>query len=362
MKRSSFSKTSSRVRIEYMTACREWLSWNPTAYRKPSYDSSCIGLSTSVWRMSSFFFALVPDAKLTSACVAFSSERVSQCLAAPSFRMCMPSTSFVSRATSLKLLCPGALCKWTRVLLWAAWLPNQGDQPLRPPRPCAMSGRRSTGCAPRPKLHSKGRTRRGYHWYKPKEEVSRLVSWCWLPPRSWPLHPARPVSSLKSGCACRWVPRRPASAGAHTSCPCCPGSHSMLCLYLPPVKSFEAEEALFSWTPAGATGLPVLALAIPCKMAHRIALDARPAFFWPAFPRYVPLLLEFEARCSLVLAKLMRSCFISSQSFRGTKLRTVAIFSEVGGKRFNTIALNIAFEVISPASWRSSCVPSALVR
>ena len=105
--------------------------------------------------MSSFFFALVPDAMFTGARLAFPSAHVSQCPAAPSFQMCIPSTSFVSRAISLKLLCPSALCHRTRVLLWAAWLPNQGDQPLRPTHPCAMPERRSTGGALGPRLHTK---------------------------------------------------------------------------------------------------------------------------------------------------------------------------------------------------------------
>ena len=112
--------------------------------------------------MSSFFFPLVPDALYTGAGLAFSSPHVSQCPAAPSFRKCMPSTSFVSRATSLKLLCPGALCHCTTVHLWAAWLSNEGDQPLRPTVPCAMPGERSVVSALGPKLHTKGRTRRAY--------------------------------------------------------------------------------------------------------------------------------------------------------------------------------------------------------
>ena len=112
--------------------------------------------------MSSFFFALVPVAFFTGARLAFSSAHVSQCHAAPSFRISMPTTSFNSRAISLKLLHPSALYHSTRVLLWAAWLPNQGDQPLRPPLPRVMPGRRSNGSALGPKLHSKGRTRRVY--------------------------------------------------------------------------------------------------------------------------------------------------------------------------------------------------------
>ena len=112
--------------------------------------------------MSSFFLALVPDVLFTGARLAFSSAHVPQCPAAPSFRMCIQSNSVVSRATSLNLFCPSALCHCIWVLLWAAWLSNQSDQPLRPPNPCAMPGRRSTGSALRPRLPTKGRTRRVY--------------------------------------------------------------------------------------------------------------------------------------------------------------------------------------------------------
>ena len=112
--------------------------------------------------MSSFFFSLVPDALFTGAGLAFFSPHVSQCSDVPSFRKCMPSTSSVSRATSLKLLCHGALCHCTTVQLWAAWLPNQGDQPLRTPVPCAMPGERSVVSALGPRLHTKGRTRKAY--------------------------------------------------------------------------------------------------------------------------------------------------------------------------------------------------------
>ena len=72
-----------------------------------------------------------------------------------------------------------------------------------------------------------------HHWYKPKEGGARLVSWCWFPSRSWPLHLARLASSLKSGCGCRWIPRRPTSAQAHLFSPCSPAPHIVLCLYLP---------------------------------------------------------------------------------------------------------------------------------
>ena len=89
----------------------------------------------------------------------------------------------------------------------------------------------------------------GYHWYKPKEDGSRLVSWCWLPSPNWPLHPVRLTSLLKSCCGCRWVPRRPASARAHTSCPCCPAPHIALCLYQPLVFDSRSHCAHRCWMP-----------------------------------------------------------------------------------------------------------------
>ena len=107
------------------------------------------------------------------------SADVSQWPAAPSFRMCRSTTSFVNRCTSLKLFCPSAMCDCTRVLLWAAWLPNQGDQPLRPPLPCAMPGRRSNGRALGPRLHTKGRTRSVYcSSLVQTKGGNRFVSWC----------------------------------------------------------------------------------------------------------------------------------------------------------------------------------------
>ena len=280
----------------------------------------------------------------------------------------------------MKLLCPSALCHCTRILLWAAWLPNQGDQPLRPPLPCAFSGRRSTGSAHSPKLHTKGRTRRVYSSSLVQTKGRRVPSCVLmlLSSRSWPLHPAGLASWLKSRCGCRWVPRRPASARVHTSCPCCPATQSVLCLYLPlmfdsgwpfPTSVLNASlrslkralsltlnpskhESTNSWSPPFPLkprqsfriwrGFAFLdpgwchwtapsCSCNPYKQALRIALEARPAFLWPGVSQHVKhvilwhlkhviflLLLprlsgiQLKPGSALVLAKLMRSCFISS--------------------------------------------------
>ena len=207
---------------------------NPITYRKPSYDTWCFGPSTSVWTMSSFFFALVLDALFTGARLTFSSAHVSQCPLL-SIRMCIPATSSLAKPHHWSCYVP-VPCSPAPGFCFALH-----GCPTRVTNPCALHVHvQCLGDVPQGVLFVQGYTQKeqreeciGQHWYKPKEEASRLVSWCWPPSQSWPLHLARLDFLLKSGCGCRWVPRMTASARAHTSCPCCPAPHIVLCLYLP---------------------------------------------------------------------------------------------------------------------------------
>ena len=148
--------------------------------------------------------------------------------------------------------------------------------------PCAFHFRvRCLGDVPLGALIVQGFTQKeehegciGHHRYKPKEEVSRLLSWCCLPSRSWPLHSASLAYSMKSGCGCRWVPMSPASARAHTTCTCCPAPFSLLCIYLPLVLDFRWHCPHRCWMPLrGSWREPCLSAWTSCNPSPPIARD-----------------------------------------------------------------------------------------